>query len=315
MPLPSDDTLRFLVSRYAQLRAEHGDAFKSVELVLPTGQFFPDDFAQTPDGVAALLRRTLSYAPLAEDIDLELAFLDAPESKDGGGGSCSSGACGPDGKSAGSALGHALELEDGGYRVHVRVTDVGNPTLLTSSLARSAGGIVLSEAGEAIVPDDLGVESELAATATGLGLLLLNGACVYMKSCGGLRAHQGTHLSVEELSITLGLFLRVHGIKPSLARGHMETTQREAFDEAMTWVDSNEAILVALRTHPETLTDGVFPIEQPRGLLGRLFAKKNIVAPPTASELRASSRPAKSEAELRRLAETKALVEEALRTR
>src|SRR5205823_658399 len=90
MPLPSEDTLRFIVSHYAQLRASHGEAFASPALVLPNGDFFPDEFSQTPEGVATLLRRTLSYAPLAEEIDLELAFLEPPQDASGGGG-CSSG--------------------------------------------------------------------------------------------------------------------------------------------------------------------------------------------------------------------------------
>ena len=311
MELPSEDTLRFIVARFAHMRAEYGDAIGTPDLVLPTATFFPDEFTASPAGVGALLKRTLGYAPVAEDVDLELAFTEPDQQSSGGG--CSSGACGTDGKGGALPLGTAQELEDGGYRVFVRVTDVGNPTLLTSSLARSAGAIVLSEAGEEVDPSEHGVMSELAATSIGLGLLLVNGSCVYMKSCGGLRAHEGTHMSVSELCVALALFLRVHGQKPSAARSHMETTQREAFDEALRWVDSNEALIVALRTHPETLTDGVFAIEEARGLLGRLFAKKPVVTLPTESELRAAPRKAKSEAEMQRLKETRALVEEALR--
>src|SRR5437867_8515269 len=151
MELPSEDTLRFIVARVAQLRARHGDALGAPDLVLPTGDFFPDAFTASPEGVEALLRRTLSYAPISDDVDLELAFVEAAAEGDGGGG-CSSGACGTGGKAGGVPLGTAMELEDGGYRVLVRVTDVGNPTLLTSSLARSAGAIVLSEAGEETAP-------------------------------------------------------------------------------------------------------------------------------------------------------------------
>lgn len=308
MPLPSEDTFRFLVTRYAQLRAAHGEALASARLVLPNGEFFPDAFSKTPEGVETLMKRTMTYAPLAEDIDLEMAFLEPSQSE--GGGGCSSGACGPDGTSDNAVLGHATELEEGGYRVHVRVTDVGNPTLLTASLARNTGSILLAEAEEEI-SEDIGIDSEIAAMATGLGLLLVNGACVYVKSCGGLRAHQGTYLSIEESCLALGLFLRVHGIKPSLARGQMETTQREAFDEVMPWIDSNEAILAALRTHPETLADGVFKIEEERGFLSRIFGKKAEIAPPTTMAVKARVR---TEAELRRIAETKALVEEALKT-
>jgi hypothetical protein len=310
MELPSEDSLRFIVSRYARLRAAHGEAIGEPELVLPTGEFFPDEFTASPQGIGALLRRTLTFAPVSEEIDIELAFVEAADT--GGGGGCSSGACGTGGGAGGVPLGNAIENDDG-YRVNVRVADVGDPALLTASLARSAGAIVLSEAGEKVDADERDALSEIAATAIGFGTLLVNGACVYMKSCGGLRAHYGTALGVEEASVALALFLRVHGKKPGLARGHMETTQREAFDEALRWVDSNEAIVVALRAHPETLADGIFPISEARGLLGRFFAKR-APAPPTASEMApVSRRPAKSAEEQRRIDETKALVEEALR--
>jgi hypothetical protein len=314
MELPSEETLRWIVARYAHLRAAHGAAIGTPQLLEPTGEFFPDVFSATPEGVATLFRRTLSYAPVADDLDFELAFA-APEEKDGGGG-CSSGACSPGEKEGGLALGNAFELDDGGYRVVVRVTDVGNPLLLTSSLARSAGSVVLFEAGEELADGEQGALSEIAATAIGYGAILLSGACVYMKSCGGLRAQVGTHLDVSELSVALALFLRVHGLKPGAARAHLETTQREAFDEALRWVDSNPALVAALQAHPETLTDGIFELSEAKGILGRLFAKKAVVAPPTAAELRSSRAPStRSEAERARLAEMKALVEESLRAR
>src|SRR5437879_473730 len=128
MELPNEDTLRFIVSRYAHLRAAHGEAIGSPDLVLPTSDFFPDAFSPSPEGVGALLKRTLGYAPVADDVDLELAFVE--QAAEGGGGGCSSGACGTGGKTGAVPLGTALELEDGGYRVLVRVTDVGNPALL-----------------------------------------------------------------------------------------------------------------------------------------------------------------------------------------
>ena len=85
--------------------------------------------------------------------------------------------------------------------------DVGDPVLLAASLARSAGHVVLGEAGEDDASD--GALAEIAATACGFGLLLLQrGVCVYTKSCGGLRAHQGTHLTLVSTAVTLGLFAR-----------------------------------------------------------------------------------------------------------
>ena len=58
-------------------------------------------------------------------------------------------------------------------------------------------------------------------------------------------------------AVALALFLRLHDVKPGAARRHLETTQREAFEEALRWVDSNTPIVEALGAHPESLADGV----------------------------------------------------------
>ena len=313
MELPHEDDLRWIVTRYAHLRAAHGEAIGAPELVLPTGEFFPDTFAPTPDGVAALLQRMLTYSPVADDLGLELAFQEAAE---GAGGSCGTGGCGTGGgeSAAKGPVGEAVARpHDDGYRVIVAVRDVGDPAVLAASLARSAGGLVLGEAGEVVAAAERGAMAEIAATMCGFGLLLLNGSCVYTKSCGGLRAHQGTHFVVASSAVSLALFLRVHDVKPGVARRHLETTQREAFDEALRWVDSNAKIVEALRAHPESLADGVFAIEPIKGLLSRLFAGKP-AAPPEVALAPVSKRRVRSVEEERRLAETKAMVEEALRT-
>ena len=69
MELPQEDDLRWIVSRYARLRAAHGEAIGTPELVEPTGEFFPDAFTPSPDGVAALMRRMLTYAPVSDALD------------------------------------------------------------------------------------------------------------------------------------------------------------------------------------------------------------------------------------------------------
>ena len=92
----------------------------------------------------------------------------------------------------------------------------------------------------------------------------------------------------------------------------METTQREAFDEALAWVDSNTKLMEALSLHPESLVDSVFPIEETKGLLARLFGSKPARAPEPVAKV---SRRARTPDEERRLAENKALVEQALRAR
>lgn len=306
MELPSDDTLRHLVSRYAAFVAAHGAAIGSPDLVQPTGTFFPDEFRGDPESVGAFLKRLLSYAPLATDLPVALRFV-MPEQEDEAGGGCSSGSCSSGGKGA-PVRDTVSEIEDG-YLVDVYVGDVATATLLGTTLARSVGDLVLREAGE--TPEDRGVDAEIAAVASGLGVLLANGSYVYAKGCGGVRVHQATSLSVSEHAVLLALFVRTHDVKPSAARAHLDTTPAEAFDDALAWVDSNPEIPLALKTHPATLAAGMFSVKPVKGFLGRLFGRRSATAevPAIASTPAAKRRTPEEE---RRLAESRRLVEEAL---
>jgi len=249
----------------------------------------------------------LGYAPLSEDLEIGLGFIQ-PDGEVSGGG-CGSGACGTGGLKE-IARGGAVETEDG-YAALVHVQDVGDPVILTTALARAAGRIVLFEADEDVDARDEGPLAELTAIASGLGLLLLNGACVYKKGCGGMKRHQATFLDIEEIALALALFVRTTDKKPGVVRRHLEITQREAFDAALAWVDGQPSLVQALASRPETLEDGVFAFEEKKGLLSRLFSRKS-----SDDELGAvvPSRPPRerSPEELRRIAEAKALVEEAL---
>ncbi len=308
---PNDAALRSIVAHLAHLRRAYGEVFADPDLVEPTGDYFPDEFTRDPEGVERLLGRMRTYAPLSADVRIDLAFLE-PEATSGGG--CGSGACGSGAAAKDVARGGAVEAELG-YGALVHVADTGDPALLTASLARSLGRIVLFEADEELDPHDEGPLAELTAVACGLGLILLLGACVYKKGCGGVKRHQGTFLGIEELALALAFFVRLEDKKPGVVRRHLEVTQREAFDEALTFVDSQPKLVRTLREAPELLEDGVFSLEAPRGLLSRLLSRVRDGDAKDASAIAVeSARPARkrTEQELRRLAETKALVDEAL---
>ncbi len=306
----SDDSIRSIVAHLAHLRAEYGDVLGDPDLVEPNGDYFPDEFSLDPAGVDRVLRRMLTYAPLSDDLHVELGFVE-PEGEAGGGG-CGSGACGTGGTKE-IARGNAVETRDG-YGVIVNVVDAGEPTLLTTSLARSVGRLVLFEADEEIDARDEGALAELTAVACGFGVLLLEGACVYKKGCGGMRRHQGTFLSVEELAFALALFVRATEKKAGVAKRHLSVTQREAFDAALDWVDGQPKLVRTLREAPESLADGVFELEARKGLLSRWLTRKTDDDEGVdAAALRARERAsARSDEERRRIAETKALVDEAL---
>jgi hypothetical protein len=307
MDLPADRALRWIVATYARLLGGHGTALRGSVLVQPTGEYFPDEFCADAPSVLRLLRRTMSYSPLAEDLGVELAFL-APEGDHAGG--CGSLACGSGGGGGGAQLATVAELEDG-YRVFVAATDVGNPDVLAASLARATGALVLHEAGEEDAED--AAVAEIAAVACGLGVLVASGSSVWAKGCGGLRMAQATVLSVEEATVALALFCAVHGVKPSAARAHLGATQREAFDHALAWAESNPYVVESLRDRPAVLEGGLFTLEPVRGILGRWLHKRKLDrelqpqdgAPPAAAE-------PISEDKRRRLEEARALVDEVL---
>ncbi len=302
----SPDTFSWLIAQAARLRASHGDVIGVPVLVEPTGEFFPDDFTLDHEGTERLLARLASYTPLDEELPLRVGF-EEPEDTGQAGGSCGTGGCGTGGGRGPAARGRVIPM-DQGYGVVVDVRDAGSPVTLTTTLARSVGTLVLAEGGEEVSPDEVGPVSEVCAAALGLGLLLLNGAAVYAKGCGGIKLHRATHLTVEESAATLALFCRVYEHEPRRVKKHLEVTQAEAFDEALAWVDSNPVIVAQLRDTPELLEAGAFELLPPKGLLGRLFTRKaDAKAPPPAKRARTPE-------EERKIARAKALVDEALGT-
>jgi hypothetical protein len=253
----------------------------------------------------------MAYTPLADDLEVALGFVDDEEKAEGkSGGGCGSGACGTGGGGGARRLDGVVDEGDR-YRVLVHVADTANPARLTSALARGVGALLLCEAGEE-QDEDIGARSEVWATAAGLGSLLLGGAHVFAKSCGGVRVHQGTALSLEELSFLAALFCKVNDVKPARLRANVPPTQREAFDEAWSIVEANDKLVNTLRRTPELLVDGVFTLEGSKGLLGRLFGSKSEVdAPVKISQERAPASRERSTEEQRRLEEARALVDEA----
>lgn len=301
----SDESFRAIVAHLAHLYAAYGEVLGDAELIEPNGTYFPDAFALEPAAIDGLMRRMMTYAPLSADVDASLAFVE-DEGANGGGG-CGSGACSP-GDTKMIARGGAVET-DTGYQILLHVGDVGDPNLLTASLARSLGRVVLFEADESVDPRNADAMSELTAVACGFGLILLRGACVYKKGCGGMRRHQGTSLGPDELALALALFVRVKDKSPRAVRAHLEVTQREAFDAALAWVDGQPTLVGKLKEAPETLEDGIFTLEEKKGFFSRLLSGRPKSEALSEMPVRRTER---TEEEKRRLAEAKALVEEAL---
>ncbi len=308
MTLPPEGTLRDLVQGYAEILAAAGDVWEGAELVTPTAEHFPDRFERDGESLGRLLRRLISYSPLDDGLGVQIALVEDGEEAAGG---CGTGACATSCAPGGAARLDGVAHVGSGYRLPLAMADTGTPARMVASLARGVGAMILAEAGEEPDASEVGVRSELAAAASGMGLLLLAASHVYQKSCGGVHVHQGTALGVAETAVLVALFCGQHEIRPARARAHMEATQREAFDEAWAWMESNRELARALREEPESVAEGAFKLARPRGWLSRIFSSRGSKddAPPLPAAPPAA-RPRDPEQE-RRLAEARALVEEA----
>lgn len=178
MDLPREERLRWTLEKSAQLL--HGGAEPVSGTVLPTSAYFPDHFDRTPQAVARLLRRVVKLAGLT-DLNIGLHIVTPEQDALGGGGGCSSGACGVGGGAA-QQVSRLTETDDG-WVVNVGHGEVGNPIVLTTGLIRAVSAIFMKEMD--LHRFFVGREAEggvdLTGVLLGFGGILANGAHVYQK--------------------------------------------------------------------------------------------------------------------------------------
>ena len=264
-------------------------------MVLPDSRFFPDVFRPEQRGVRKLVSRMQKHAGM-HDIPVRPRLIQLEGATDPCG--CGSGSCSTrsDAKHAASGGGGSsccggshpvvageefVRLIDEGeaWRLQIPDVEVTNPVVLTCNVARALGHVFMLETQEEGEPIDqpLEVTGELTAVALGFGVLLLEGSYIYSKSCGGPRIARVTLMGPAELGLATALFVVVGDHSARDARKALGATQREAFGEAMTWCDSNRALIDTLRKAPKRLAEGKFEFNESKPLLTRLLGsvKKN----------------------------------------
>jgi hypothetical protein len=270
MDLPDDRTLRELVQRYASIVERFGADIGQRPMVLPNGEFFPDVFQGDLPSVGRLLRRMQLHAGMS-DIPIEIGVVD-PEA---GAEACESGACGScatPGPAPQLALARLVDLGDG-WRVNIAPTEARNPVVLTAALARALGHVFLLEetSSDRPIEEPLEVSVELTTVALGLGTLLLSGAYLYQKSCGGPNVSCLTALGLGELAVAFTLFAKHQGHSLRRARAELEVTQRQQLGEAETWLLSNPQLSKLLSTDPLRLVLGDFELSAPKSWVARVL--------------------------------------------
>jgi hypothetical protein len=272
MELPDDRTLRDLVQRYASIVERFGADIGKRPMVLPNGQFFPDQFNGDLASVGRLLQRMQKHAGMS-DIPIQIGVVDPEASKDEACGSGGCGGCAAPSVSPQIAAARLMDLGDG-WRINIAPAEVHSPVALTAALARALGHVFLLEETSAARPleEPLEVTVELTTVALGLGTLLLAGSYLYQKSCGGPNVACLTALGVGELSVAFALFAKHGGHGMRRARAELDATQRDQLNEAETWLLSNPRVSQLLESDPLRLVLGDFELSEPKSWVARVLS-------------------------------------------
>ncbi len=285
MELPSPPALRAVVERLARLRSRLGDELGDRPLVLPTSEFFPDEFHADEPSVKRLVTRLKRHAGMSDiPTRTRVAGLE-PDCETGGCGTgrVRGGGC-QDGCGTGSATEEPIvRLMDAGetWRITVPAAELRHPVLLGTNLARLLGFVFLAETlpeGEAVeAPAD--VTADLTGVLLGFGVLLLQGSYIYQKGCGGPRVARATKLGPGELAVATALFAKLGNHPSRVARRALDATQAAAFTAARDWVESNDPLVEALRRDPARVARGAVELTETRPWLSRALGRKPRTTP------------------------------------
>jgi hypothetical protein len=267
MDLPAELQLRWLLRRTAKLLELGAEPVSG--LILPTGDFFPDKFDGSAGSFAALMGRIQRHAGLG-DLPVELTLV-TPEG-DAQTVSCASGACGGGGK-IDTRLDRVARRDDGTYTVAIGIAEAKSPTVLTTTLVRAVATMFMIESGayEGLIPADREPATDLAAVLLGFGVIVANGSYIYMKGCSGVSVHSATRMPVDEVTVALALFCKLHKIEGRSAARYLELTPREHLDEGLVWASSNMALVEMLRESPEAIEADKYEIAPARSWLARVL--------------------------------------------
>jgi hypothetical protein len=318
MELPSSDVLPGIVERCARLLSSIGHDLGKRPLVLPTAEFFPDRFVGDAESAAALVARMAGHAGLS-DVPLStrvITQLGEPEDEhEASRGGCTSG-CVP----AGVAGSSPRLVDDGdGWTLNVPANELSHSVVVTTMIARALGHVFLVETlapHERIeAPADL--TADYAAVALGFGPLLMEGAYIYSKGCGGPQVAQVTRASLPELAIVSALFAEMGSHSTRKALRELGATQSAVFGDALEWAKTNSELVTRLREEPARVAGFDYTLSESKPWLLRVFGGKKSAGPDSSrsdssppSGQRTRSTPPKASDPHRD--EIRALVEEAL---
>lgn len=285
MQLPPLQATRAVIQRYARLLHRYQSDLGQRPLILPSGEYFPDQFVGDELSVDALVRRMLVHSGM-DDIPVETRVVspEAPESKTTS--SCGSGACLP--VKSRNGFERLVDLEKS-WLLQVPEAELRHPVALTTNLCRSLAFIFMVETqndGEILEPP-IDVTADFLAVALGFGPLMLQGSYIYAKGCGGPQVASVTKLPVGELAIATALFaaLGKHRLAPALRE--LDVTQKALLAEAGELFRANKAVVDLVATSPGRAARQEFALDKGASLVAQWWARlgKKTPSSPAAAEI------------------------------
>jgi hypothetical protein len=163
-----------------------------------------------------------------------------------------------------------------GFTLNIPSPELGHPVVLTTMVARALGHVLLVEA----LPEGSAIESpadltaDYAAAALGFGPLLLEGAYIYSKGCGGPSVAQVTRATLPELAVVTALFVEMGGHPARRALKELGATQETALGDALEWAKTNRELCTRLARDPARVAAGDYTFGESKPWLLRVFGKK-----------------------------------------
>jgi hypothetical protein len=227
-----DDTKRWLENSFNWLIEELSpETLRSVDVVLPIEEYFPDPFSGTESDIRRMVERVCDYM----DVDSKLIDLRFYVNEDGSRLHPLAGT-----EHSGHALG-SYQMRGGKYRVRLETSQAANPNVMVATIAHELGHVILL--GENRLPDDYEDHEPLTDLLTvfyGMGLFNANSVFTFEQwtntQSQGWRAERRGYLTEEMFGYALALFAYARGeSKPEWAT-YLNVNVRSYFKNSLKYL-------------------------------------------------------------------------------
>lgn len=234
------ETKEWIESAFDWLIDELGiDTLRSVEVILPTDDFFPDVYDGSRAAIDAMVNRICVYM----DVDHKLVDLRYFENDDGGRVHPLANA-GSEGR---HAIGTYQLGRNGRYKISLDTSQVRDPQTLVATIAHELGHVILLGENR-LDPDYTDHEpmTDLLTVFYGLGIFSANSSFVFEQWTNaqfqGWRASGSGYLSEEMYGYALAMFAFIRKEQNPDWAEYLNTNVRSYFRSASKYIASAEDI-------------------------------------------------------------------------